>query len=262
MKLQFVFLAAFFLPALTIFAQPTSKGLPKGVTDATLIDQLMKPLGSNVRDLLEQRNLKPYMMPVRDAGNKGNEQAYIVASALEYYVNLNRNYKENLSPDYISLSLNVAGKQPTIEENLLFLTQNGTVSAAIMPYGATTITGAVFATPKIKIENYLYLFRDLTKDSQRVFETKKALMRGHPVIAEFKADESLRNLKNTRQWSPEGGNQQDYTLMVVGFDETQDAFEVLSCWGADWGLNGYAWIRYNDFGKYAVNGYVIVPQGK
>lgn len=257
------------LCAVKLSAQPetkTAKGLKLGISEAALIEQYLIPvagIGSNVRDLLEQKTLKSYLMPVREAGPGADEMAYIMASALEFYANLNHNYKENLSPDYISLNLNVAGKQATTAEALAFLAQTGTVSAAIMPYGANTISGAVFSTKKYKIANYLHLFRELTKETQRVFETKKALMRGHPVIVELNADDSLVKLSNSRFWTPASATaaQRRHTFLVVGFDENLEAFELMGSMGSNWASGGYVWIKYADFGKITVNGFVLIPDG-
>jgi hypothetical protein len=233
-----------------------------GVSDLSLIDRLMVTVpgvGSNARDMLTQQSVKPFMMPVRKVGFRGSELSYILASCLEFYVNLGKNYKDNLSPDYISLSLENSGRHVTTEEGFRFLVDNGTVSAAILPYDAGAITNAVYATPKYKINNFLYLFRDVTQPRQRIFEARKALMRGNPVLVELQADPSIKSLSGTSTWdNPRGGNQ-FFPMLVVGYDEGRSAFEVLSCWGSAWGNGGYLWIGYDDFGKYALNGYVMVP---
>jgi hypothetical protein len=233
-----------------------------GIKDIKLIDQFMvvvPGVGSNARDMLQQQSVKPYMMPVRKVGMRGNELSYAMASCLEYYVNLEKNYKDNLSPDYISLSLQNSGKQVNVEEAYLFLVQNGTVSAAIMPYDASAITNAVYATPKYQISNYLYLFRPVTQSRQKIYETRKALMRGNPVVVEVRADDTARNLQDSDTWEPPRNGTTLFPVVVVGYDETKNAFEVRSAWGSNWGNGGYAWISYDDFGKYTDNGYVMVP---
>ena len=62
-------------------------------------------VGGSARELLQQQSVKAYMMPVRKVGARGTELSYMLASCLEYYVNLDKNYKLNLSPDYITLSI-------------------------------------------------------------------------------------------------------------------------------------------------------------
>jgi hypothetical protein len=235
---------------------------PFGITEASTIDALMPTIegvGGSARELLQQQNVKSYMMPVRKVGARGTELSYMLATCLEYYVNLDKNYKLNLSPDYITLSIETNGKRATPLEAFTFLSQNGTVNAAIIPYDAPGITEAVYSAQKFKISNYLHLFREVTPARQRVFEVRKALMRGNPVLIEVKANESLRSATG-RNWQPTGEASKTYPLVVVGYDETQQALEVLSCWGRTWGTNGYLWMSYDDFGKYAVNGYVLVSE--
>lgn len=229
-----------------------------GVSDALMIDQLMfivEGVGDS-REALRRQNVKPYMMPVRKTGRRGNDFSYVLAACLEYYINLGQNYKENLSPDYISLNL-TAGQQPlTPTEAFLFLAREGTVSAAIMPYDTDAPSNAIYAAKKYKINHYLQVFRDRTDERQRTFEARKALMRGHPVIVELMVDESLRQ-ETSSMLHPKAG-QERVPLLVVGFDEDLGAFEVMGAWGTAWGSNGYGFIRYSDFGKFALNGYVMV----
>lgn len=228
-----------------------------------LVDQLMVTVpgvGSHARDLLTSQSVKPYLMPVRKMGFRGTELSYVVAACLEFYVNLERNYKVNLSPDYISLSLANVGKAVTAEDALRFLAEDGTVSAAILPYDAGALTSAVYATQKYKINNFLYLFRDVTKGRQKAYETRKALMRGNPVIVLVQADESIRSLTDTRFWKPNGPGQHRYPMLIVGYDEEEEAFEAMSCWGRQWGSSGYIMIKYNDFENRVIDGFVMVPE--
>lgn len=267
MKKHLFSILIFFLPAF-VFAQDVQ---PKsgaqvtviGITDETLFDKLMATMpfaGSGARETLQQQSVKPYMMPVRKMGARGTEMSYALATCLEFYVNLGRNYKENLSPDYISLNLRNAGRSLNLKEAFQFLVENGTISAAILPYDADAITSAVHATPKYRIRNYLHLFRDVTPGRMRSFETRKALMRGNPVLVELETDDQIKSLAGERTWSPDRNPTGAFPLIVVGFDELQGAFEVLSCWGSDWGNDGYIWIKYSDFEKYATNGYVMIPE--
>ena len=128
-----------------------------------------------------------------------------------------------------------------------------------MPLDAAAITNAVYATPKYKIVNYLYLFRDLTQARQKIYETRKALMRGNPVVVEIRGDDSLRDLREADALEPARNGEKVFPMIVVGYDETRNAFELMSSWGRNWGDGGYAWISYDDFGKYTDNGYVMVP---
>lgn len=284
------FSAIAFLIPLCVWSQ-NERVLSKeiGIKDPQAFDQHMitvPGIGKDPRDMLDMQTIKPYMMPVRKVSSDGEELAYTIASALEYYVNLNENYKINLSPDYLSLNLLAGNKTITAKDALQLLVDEGTVSASIMPYGSRSIPPAVYATQKYTIQNFLYLFRDVTRSSQRSFETRKALMRGNPVIIEFNAHPRIKDLLYTTEldmskkaeWvskavevkyldpallmTPDNKDDEtkSYPFIVVGYDDNLEAFEVLSSWGRVWGSSGYIWIKYEDFEEFATTGYVMVPQ--
>lgn len=233
-----------------------------GISDMELIDRIMpviEGVGGTAREMLEQQSVKPYMMPVRKVGAKGSELSYIMATCLEFYVNLDKNYKLNLSPDFISLNIENTGRNVTLLDGFQFLAQEGTVNAAIVPYEANQLTSAVYSTQKFKITNYLHIFREVTPGRQRVYEARKALMKGNPVLVEVRSDASIMQARG-RSWTPSGSTSEAYPLLIVGYDAEQQAFEAMSCWGRNWGIDGYIWISYDDFGKYASNGYVMVPE--
>ena len=270
---DFRFLIIILLSSTTLIAQPPSNLTPRdaqnvtslGVTNNALFDELMitvAGIGSNARLTQEQQSLKPYMMPVRRVGFRGADWSYMLASCLEYYVNLNQNYKDNLSPDYISLSLASQGQRPSIDQGLRFLAQNGTVSAAIVPYDAAQIPTTVYATAKYQINNYLHLYQPFASAREKIFEIRKALMRGNPVLIEFQTSSEFASTGATRIWEPAraSNNDRSYILLVVGFDENRQAFEVMSSWGSQWANNGYLWVSYNDLANRSSNGYVMIPQ--
>lgn len=242
-----------------------NKGIAIGVSDAQMIDRLLTvvpKVGTDSREMFMERTVKSYMMPARNTGNEGNSLAYAITNCLEYYLNLNNNFKDNLSPDYIYLNTNTVQKKATADEMLTFTVITGTVSAAIMPYYSKNIPLGANAVSKVKAQNYLHVFYETAKTSYKLFEIRKALTRGHPVIVEMEISKGFRTIKDSRYWQPElEDNTPDgrHYLIVVGFDEQRRAVEILNCWGIEWGNDGYLWINYDDFGKYSKHGYVIVP---
>lgn len=255
-----LFLCYALLP-LGLFAQPQIKSV-LGITDAAMIERLMPIVpGVNVYENgnLDAQSIKSYMMPVRKLEKNGSEESYLLASCLEYYVNLNKNYKVNLSPDYLALNLRNQGKQVDFKTAFEQMSETGTVSAAIMPYGSSTITAAVYATQKFRIQNYLILFREMASNRQKIFELKKALIRGNPVMVEILADASLPKAMGQRQVKLSSKGQEKYAVLVVGFDQEKEAFEVMSPWGSSWGQGGYLWLDFNDLSRQAQTAFVMVP---
>lgn len=266
MNHQYLFFGFFLLLPAFSMAQKIEKGLEFsnakfGITDESLFDQLMgvvPGVGKSSKELIQRQSVKSYMMPVRDVGNNNMELAYMAAILMEYYVNLDKNYKVNLSPDYIALNMESSGMAMNSTGIMNFLAQDGTVSAAVLPFGSDRLTNAVFATEKFTIKNFLYLFRDVTRGRQRIFETRKALLRGHPVLVEVKSNPAIKTAFGEYYWEPPTDGNNLFPLIIVGYDELEEAFEATSCWGRKWGDNGYIWIHYDDFEKYVVNGYVVI----
>lgn len=232
-----------------------------GVSDLQTLDQMMfyiPGIGSPASDLARQ-NIKSYMMPIRKAPNAKMEWAYALAGGLEYYLNLNSNFKDNLSPDYIALSLARKGTAPNIEDGLKLLVQQGTVSAAIVPYGSATIPNAVYSVPRFNITNYGFLFRPDTRARNKVFEAKKALTRGNPVIVQLSTDATFNTLKTGSYATNTPGAELHY-LTVIGFDNQNQYFELRGIQGRDWGEAGYVRISFDNFGRLAQTGYVLIPK--
>jgi C1A family cysteine protease len=220
--------------------------------------KVIEGIGTSAKDALAEQSLKSYMMPPRRSVNGATSATYALASCLEFYINLNNNYKDNLSPDFIKLSLpNTA----TVEDNLTFLAATGTVSAAILPFESPNLTPSVYSSVKYKIQNYLKLFQSSTRVQQKIYDIKKALMRGNPVVVELQVTSEFKNLKQTRVYDPKLGDKTaagTQHLVVVGYDEERRAFELQNSWGREWGNSGYIWVAYDDLGAMATNGFVLI----
>ncbi len=263
MKQSFIGILIFFSFHLCANAQeilaPQTKGV-FGIMDTKSFDQyllVIEGVGTSSKDLLNEQSLKSYMMPPRLAGKKANSATYALANALEYYINLNNNYKDNLSPDFIRLQM----PQGSVEDNLNFLGSTGTVSAAILPFDSPNLTPSVYSAVKYKIKNYIKLFQSTTRPQQKLYDLRKAIMRGNPVVVEMQITNEFKNLHQTRYWQASSGDTTPagtQFVVVVGYDEERKAVELLNSWGREWGNGGYIWVSYDDFSNLATNGYVLI----
>jgi len=231
-----------------------------GVSDAELIDYLMITMPNGKREggaSLKKQSIKTYMMPPRKADETGNTKCYALTACAEYYINYEENYKVNLSPDYVALSM----PKDKLTEALSFLVKNGTVSADIMPYGSKFIPPSVRATQKYTVQNFLYIFREETKPRQKIFALRKAIVRGNPVLIEMRVPSDFEEFKNEELLLAEKSmTAETAPFVVVGYDENTKMLELLGTYGSSWGDNGYLEVNYDDFGEMAIEGFVLVPE--
>jgi hypothetical protein len=184
---------------------------------------------------------------------------------MEFYTNFRKNYKVNLSPDFVSLQLEQPGTQD-IRQILRFLVTDGTVPADFLPFGASRIPAGVEPPVRFRIANYLQLFPPEARSLQKVFEIQKALMRGNPVIVHMALPESVKTVSDTRFWAPSvpAGSTDSPLLpfLVVSYNLDLDAFEIMGPWGPEWGSDGYLWLKFDDVGRYCKEAFVLVPDKK
>ncbi len=85
-----------------------------------------------------------------------------------------------------------------------------------------------------------------------VEQLKTALIEHGPLVAPIVYDACLANYK--------GGvfNEQDlrkvnHVVLLVGWDDSKEAWLIKNSWGEEWGEKGFGWIRYgsNNFGAFA-----------
>ncbi len=111
------------------------------------------------------------------------------------------------------------------------------------------------------IKNYTRInFSD--QDNAKVRKTRESLVNNMPVII---AMEILHNFKygdhTNYIWNPEKGNKQAagaHAMVVVGYDDELQLFEILNSWGTQWGNKGFLHIPYDVFQKYVKEMYQIM----
>ncbi|MGV9013045.1 MAG: C1 family peptidase [Flavobacteriales bacterium] len=109
-------------------------------------------------------------------------------------------------------------------------------------------------------------------DDQRtdMLAMKQQLAQGSPVVIGMMVGGSyMQNMEGQDVWIP---TQNDYRMAgfgghaqcIIGYDDYKagGAFQVMNSWGPDWGNNGIAWIRYEDFDFFAKEAYAVYPQGE
>ncbi|MDR2700822.1 MAG: SUMF1/EgtB/PvdO family nonheme iron enzyme [Spirochaetaceae bacterium] len=97
----------------------------------------------------------------------------------------------------------------------------------------------------------------------RINMIKNNISQGNPVIVGIIPSNSFMELTG-EQWKPKANERPNpengHAVCVIGYDDNKfgGAFEILNSWTEYWGNGGFAWIDYQTFGKYLIQGIVLV----
>jgi len=97
----------------------------------------------------------------------------------------------------------------------------------------------------------------------RTNQIKTNISQGNPVIVAIVPSDSFKNVTG-EQWKPRPNEvpnpeENGHAVCVIGYDDNKfgGAFEVMNSWSEYWGDGGFAWIDYQTFGKYLMQGIVL-----
>ena len=182
--------------------------------------------------------------PVRDQGKEGACAAFAGACMKEYQERVDVQFREHLSPWYIYL------QRPNIETDGMYLRD---LMKILQKQGICTEKRCKYMT-----NNYISPF---AHDEARNFriasyaqvtsidELKKALFIHGPCIAAFPVYEF-----STKFWrkpkDPKASVLGGHAVAIVGYDDKKQAFLVRNSWGRTWGLLGYTWYPYSEWGSH------------
>jgi len=110
-----------------------------------------------------------------------------------------------------------------------------------------------------KIRRFEALFKSNASLEVKKNKTKLSLIQNKPVIAGFELIKSFQQLRPIDEfWYPEIGSQDlfgGHAMVVIGFDDEKQAFEIMNSWGKEWGQRGFMWVKYDDYAKYCKHAY-------
>ena len=116
------------------------------------------------------------------------------------------------------------------------------------------------AAQTFAIAGFTELFSQKDPDSIKVGRVKAALIQRRPVAVGMAVRRNFFLLQNARYWHPDLGDTTHaggHALVVVGYDDKKQAFQLMNSWGKEWGTGGFIWIKYEAFGKFCKYGCVL-----
>lgn len=205
-------------------------------------------------DLPVEFDLSEFLPPVRSQGKMGSCTSW----AISYYM---KSMQENieggelhiLSPAYTynQISQGLCGGTG-LASTLDILVEQGVSSWAAFPYSDSDCTTQPDDTIKESAaENKISDYKSLSGENM-VAEMKTLLTQQTSIILSTTISKQFGRLDSTGQAAYREHNV-DYSetgchaLLVVGYDDLQNAFKVVNSWGTDWGNGGFVWIDYKAF---------------
>lgn len=191
-------------------------------------------------------------------GNQGWQSSCVgwaVGYGLKSYQEaVERNQRPNsfsrvYSPSFIynQIKLNDCASGTTIVSALNFLKVSGVASIASFPYDEHNCHSQ--PTQSVKNEAKDFVISDWRRiNIQDDREVKSQLNAGFPVVIGMWTDEGFANLRNNQIYYGSSGRELGaHAMVVVGYDDSRNAYKILNSWGTNWGTNGFGWISYSAF---------------
>ena len=96
---------------------------------------------------------------------------------------------------------------------------------------------------------------------------RQHLAAGSPVVIGMMVGGSfMHQMVGKNHWQP---TQKDYqqhgfsghAMCVIGYDDNNQAVQIMNSWGPEWGDRGTAWVSYRDFQNFTKEAYGLHPMG-
>jgi C1A family cysteine protease len=207
----------------------------------------------NLPEVVDWRNMngQNYVSPILNQGNCGSCVAFATVATLETQMNVNYfGGMFRFSPQALFSCGGGAcemGWMPSAAAE--YLQSSGAVDEACLPYtsGATGQDVACSETcgdapsRSMKIASY----SQPTNYMKDVDSVKAALQKG-PLVTTLTVYTDFLLYKSGVYKQTTGKAEGGHAISIIGYDDTKQAYIIRNSWGPDWGMDGFAYVSYDD----------------
>ncbi len=224
------------------------------------------PQAPRYRDYLAPKaDLSALFPKPGNQGRQGSCVAWATAYAARTYHEASRqgsrpSVPENIfSPAFVYNQVKSRGCEDgsSISSALELMKQTGVASLAQFPYDAYSCSRLpnselVSDAARFRIDGWQKV------DINTLDDIKSQIYAGNPVIFGMEAPDSFEKLGkhqiyDDRVSTANGG----HAMVLVGYDESKQAFKLINSWGEKWGDDGFGWISYRALQARIRNAYVM-----
>ncbi|MBK8606893.1 MAG: peptidase C1A papain [Chitinophagaceae bacterium] len=260
------------------FSQSGYNFNPSEFNKASVYEGLADDAGKN--PLPEAVSLLKYAPARENQGQQGSCVAWSCAYASQTILTAAATGADpnsiRFSPSYLYNQIKLEGCQGSyLQRAMEAMQRNGGVSLRQYPYNDQDCESEPSSSDiQAGRQNLIHGFTRITNGDNineiSVRGIKEHLNKNAPVAIGMMVGESfMQGMKGQDLWTPQGMDESQmgmggHAMSVIGYDNRKygGAFQIMNSWGADWGNNGVAWVRYGDFKTYVREAYGIDPLPK
>ena len=230
------------------------------------------PAGTSSNFIPDFYDLSSFMPPVKSQGALGSCVSWASGYYLKGYQEKIENgygYTDNsklMSPSYIFNQVRVdpndCSNGSYIIDNLNILKNQGVSSWSSMPYNTQDCntqpnSGQIQQASVNKISSFFFLYSSSNNNyylppSELIYYSKAFISRDIPLIVSFPVDTNFSNAySSSNNYIYDNYSSSNFlgyhAVLIVGYDDSKNAFKGVNSWGDDWGNDGYFWISYSNY---------------
>lgn len=246
--------AVLFTATLGLYAQAASVGLGMEPTPKNFDGSIRGATAkAGVSEIPKAVDLAPVFPSPGYQGEQNSCVAWATAyAARSYQENRRRNWGASdsatiFSPGFIYNQIN-RGRDDgsTIPDAMELVKTQGVSTLKSMPYGDYRTQPSPAARQealRFRVESYARL------DGKNINALKALLADGHPVIIGMKTYENFMTYQGGVYRRTSGAYLGGHAMVIVGYDDSRNAFRIMNSWSDRWGENGFVWYDYGLFAE-------------
>lgn len=232
---------------------------------------------SDREKLPSQASLAKYCPTPRNQGQQGScvgwGSAYAARTIMESIATGKNPDEVAFSPSYLYNQIHLPNCQGAYINKAMDVQQkNGALPYKYFRYDENSCNSRptsqmVEAARNFNIHGYNRLTSTARPDGVNLLAIKQNIAKGGPVVIGMLVGGSfMQEMMGSDLWSPSDYDYRKqgfggHCMCLVGYDDNKygGAFQIYNSWGPEWGKNGIAWVRYEDFDHFCVEAYGIDP---
>ena len=248
---------------------------PKQFEKAAIYEPLAEDDTKN--PLPESANLQRFCPTPQNQGSQGSCVAWSSAFAAHTILEAARTGKQPnevaFSPSFMYNQIGLEGCQGSyIIRAMEFMTKQGDVPYDQFPYNDQDCerqpdNNLQQQASQYRMRGFNRLSLGDRNDAVDLRAIKENIAQGAPVVIGMMVGQSfMQPMMGQDLWVPASGDRSmmgfgGHAMCVVGYDDKKysGSFLIMNSWGQEWGVNGFAWVRYGDFQTYVREAYGVNP---